>query len=168
MSDVAAYDTDILLWSERQAALLRDLKERARGLSNELDLENVAEEIESVGRSEFRAFESYLRLILTHVVKAASNPDPALRAKWRSEIFGFQLEARKASTPSMLRRIDLDEVWRDAVRQARIDMAKYDESLVETPTTCPLSADELLSSRDEIDVWAARADATLAAETSQL
>jgi hypothetical protein len=46
MSD---YDTDILLWSERQAELLR---RRAAGeLDNEaaLDWPNIAEEIESVG-----------------------------------------------------------------------------------------------------------------------
>lgn len=48
------YDEDILAWSEQQAALLRDLA-RHRDLPNALDLENVAEEIESVGRDELRA-----------------------------------------------------------------------------------------------------------------
>ena len=49
MSD---YDTDILIWSERQAELLR---RRAVGeLINEADLDwsNIAEEVESVGRSQ--------------------------------------------------------------------------------------------------------------------
>jgi hypothetical protein len=50
MSDL--YDDDILLWSERQAALLR------RRAANELDWENIAEEIEDVGCSELRSCRS--------------------------------------------------------------------------------------------------------------
>ena len=49
---MSEYDTDILIWSERQATLLR---RRAAGeLVNDADIDwpNVAEEIESVGRSE--------------------------------------------------------------------------------------------------------------------
>ena len=52
MSDL--YDADILQWSEHQAALLR---RRAAGeLVNEADLDwpNIAEEIESLGKSQSR------------------------------------------------------------------------------------------------------------------
>ena len=55
MSD---YDSDILIWSERQADLLR---RRAAGeLVNDaaLDWPNIAEEIEDVGRSQLNAVES--------------------------------------------------------------------------------------------------------------
>ncbi len=68
MSDSTLYDDDIVLWSEQQAAAIRRLRETARGLPNELDIENVAEEIESVGRSELAAVESYVELILVHLV----------------------------------------------------------------------------------------------------
>ena len=44
MSDL--YEDDILLWSEHQAEALR------RRAANEIDWENVAEEIEAVGRSQ--------------------------------------------------------------------------------------------------------------------
>jgi hypothetical protein len=44
MSDL--YEDDILLWSEHQAEALR------RRATNEIDWENVAEEIEAIGRSE--------------------------------------------------------------------------------------------------------------------
>jgi hypothetical protein len=52
------YDTDILTWSERQAALLRH---RAAGeLINNADLDwpNIAEEIEALGRSERSSLDS--------------------------------------------------------------------------------------------------------------
>jgi hypothetical protein len=45
------YDSDILAWSEQQAAALRRLAGR-RELPNELDLDNVVEEIETVGRND--------------------------------------------------------------------------------------------------------------------
>ena len=144
MGDVADYDTDILLWSERQAALLRDLKTRASGLPNELDLENVAEEIESVGRSEFRAFESYLTQIFVHLMKAASNADPRLRADWASEILSFQHEALKAMTPSMLKRLNLQETWRFALHKARVELRKHGETMSDVPRSCPFEAAILL------------------------
>jgi hypothetical protein len=49
MSDL--YDTDILLWSEQQAAAIR------RRAANEIDWENVAEEIESVGNEQLHAVD---------------------------------------------------------------------------------------------------------------
>ena len=57
MGDRSLYDEDILVWSEQQAAALRSLASR-RDLPNELDLANVIEEIEDVGRSEFHTVES--------------------------------------------------------------------------------------------------------------
>ena len=66
MSD---YDTDILLWSERQAELLR---RRAAGeLFNEaaLDWPNIAEEIESVGNEQINAVTSLLVQALARMLK---------------------------------------------------------------------------------------------------
>jgi hypothetical protein len=59
MADSSLYDEDILIWSEQQAAALRSLANR-RDLPNELDLANVIEEIEDVGRSEFHTVESLI------------------------------------------------------------------------------------------------------------
>jgi hypothetical protein len=58
MSDQSLYGEDILLWSEQQAAAIRRLGRTGCGISNDLDIENVAEEIESVGRSELAAVKS--------------------------------------------------------------------------------------------------------------
>ncbi|MDR4307784.1 DUF29 domain-containing protein [Chelatococcus sambhunathii] len=156
MSDVADYDADILLWSERQAALLRELQARARDLPNELDLENVAEEVESVGKSELHAVESYLQLILVHALKASANRDPKLVAKWRSEADGFNVKAARRATPSMLSRIDLDALWTDALRQARLDLAVYGETLPDgLPAAPPLSAGVLLQKPLDFDALVA-------------
>ena len=68
MGDQSLYEEDILIWSEQQAAALRKLAAR-RDLPNELDLENVAEEIEDVGKSELSKVEGFIRLILIDLVK---------------------------------------------------------------------------------------------------
>jgi Domain of unknown function DUF29 len=59
MSDT--YEGDILIWSEHQAKLLRRIAAGELVNSADLDWPNIAEEIESVGRSEFRACEGLLR-----------------------------------------------------------------------------------------------------------
>ena len=58
----ALYDRDFVLWTEEQAAALR----RAKGSNLPLDWENLAEEIESLGKSDRRALSSQIRRILHH------------------------------------------------------------------------------------------------------
>jgi hypothetical protein len=68
------YDDDILVWSERQADLLR---RRAAGeLINEAELDwpNIAEEIEDVGRSQLHAVESLLMQAMIQLLKAQAWP----------------------------------------------------------------------------------------------
>jgi hypothetical protein len=74
------YDTDVVSWSERQAGLLR---RRAAGeLINdvELDWPNIAEEIESVGRSERSALASHVGTVIEHLLKLEASPASAPRA----------------------------------------------------------------------------------------
>jgi hypothetical protein len=107
------YDTDILEWAEQQAAVLRSLRAR-RDLPNELDLEHVAEEIEDVGRSEFRAAQSLIRQILVHIIKAASVPGAEAVPHWNSEAISFRSDLLDCLTPGMANRIDLPHLWRRA------------------------------------------------------
>lgn len=67
--ELATYDSDFHLWSQTQAALIRD------GKIAEIDLENVAEEIESLGRSDRRAIKSRLEALLLHLLKWQAQPE---------------------------------------------------------------------------------------------
>jgi Domain of unknown function DUF29 len=151
MDGLPDYDADILAWSERQAALLRGLRPGALGLPNELDLENIAEEIESVGRSQLAAVESHLVNLMIHAAKAVSSPSPYPQRGWRAEIARAQAGAASAFSPSMAQRIDLDRLWRRALRQARLDLEAYDEPLVPLPETCPFTLDALLDEQADPD-----------------
>ena len=57
------YDSDIAAWAAQQAALLR------RQTGNELDWQNLAEEIEAVGKSQENAVFSRLKLLCQHLLK---------------------------------------------------------------------------------------------------
>src|SRR5688500_12834782 len=111
MSGSTLYDDDILLWSEQQAEVIRGLARTRRDLPNELDVENVAEEIESVGRSELAAVESQIQNILVHLIKLATEPDSAAVRHWRMEIAAFHGEVRRRYAPTMRQRIDFDQLW---------------------------------------------------------
>ena len=60
---VDLYSQDFFAWASEQAALLRS------GRVSELDLENMAEEIESLGKGERRELESRLTVLLLHLLK---------------------------------------------------------------------------------------------------
>ena len=57
------YEEDFYAWTVEQARLLR------LGDLSAIDVANIAEEIESVGRSDRRALESRLTVLLTHLLK---------------------------------------------------------------------------------------------------
>ncbi len=66
MSDL--YDSDLVIWSERQADLLRRVA--AGKAPNEApDWANIIEEIESVGSGQLHAVESNLLRALIHLLK---------------------------------------------------------------------------------------------------
>jgi hypothetical protein len=113
MSDL--YGDDILLWSERQADLLR---RRAAGeLINdaEMDWPNIAEEIEDVGRSELRSVESLLVQALRHMLKAEAWPQSRDAPNWRADAVDFRRQARRRFVPSMRQRIDVASLYADAL-----------------------------------------------------
>jgi hypothetical protein len=61
------YEEDFLLWTQEQAKLLRDAAERR--LNFPLDWENLAEEIESLGKSQRSELRNRLRTIIQHLLK---------------------------------------------------------------------------------------------------
>ena len=146
MNSPTLYDDDILEWSEQQAAALRHFAQTQPAISNEIDWDNVAEEIESVGRSEFAAVQSFVRLILVHVIKAASVPEADSILHWRREVVAFNRDLLDRVTPSMATRIDLDKLWQQARKQAEADLAVYGQTVAPLlPQSCPLAVQDILA-----------------------
>lgn len=70
------YDTDFVQWALKQAQLVRE------GRFNDVDIENVAEEIESLARSDRRALRSHLRVMSEHFIKLQVFPRNEPRRGW--------------------------------------------------------------------------------------
>ena len=132
------YERDVLAWSQHQADLLRRIGRGER--VNDVDWTHVAEEIEDVGLSELHSVESFLNLVLVHVLKLHTWPDSNACVHWRGEIVAFQANARRRFAPSMRQKIDIAELYADAVRQLRTM-----EPTVQFPDENPFGLEELRS-----------------------
>ena len=113
----ALYDEDILLWSERQADLLRRAAAGERVNDGALDWLNLSEEIEAMGRGELRACESPLIQAIVHRLKQLCWPDCPKVAHWRGEEIRFRQEASDAFSPSMRQRIDMRRARQRAMQR---------------------------------------------------
>jgi len=141
MSD-GLYERDVLVWSQHQADLLRRLGRGER--VNDVDWVHVAEEIEDVGLSELHAVESYLALIIVHLLKNQASPDDLAVDHWHTEIAAFQGNAQRRFTPSMRQRIDLGALYADALRQLRIG-DRRNKTPHPWPDANPFTLDQLLN-----------------------
>jgi hypothetical protein len=145
MDSATLYDDDILTWSEQQAAALRSLAARP-DLSNAVDWGNVIEEIECLGRSEWKAVESQIRNALTHIIKAYCDPDSLSRQAWSAETSAFLDEARTEFRPSMRQQLDMERAWLRAFKRAVEDLRPYGVRIPPgIPPRSPFSLDEILS-----------------------
>lgn len=140
MSDL--YDEDIVLWSERQADLLRQHAASARA-NDAIDWPNIIEEIESVGNEQRFAVEANLMQALIHMLKAEAWPLSPTVPHWQAEARIFRANAQRRFAPSMRQRINLARLYRQALRGLpdTID----GQPPLPVPELCPVTLDELLS-----------------------
>jgi len=147
MSKFHTYDTDIVAWAEEQASLLRTLS-RESNLSNVIDWDNIAEEIETVGRSETRAVMSAIKLVFLHLMKLALLPNSSSSNHWKAEIVGWLTDIRTDFTPSMAQKINVQDFWKRALREMTIlfsDTPEWQTSRLHD--ICPFELHELLNER---------------------
>src|SRR6266850_647000 len=97
----AAYERDFYSWLMEQARHVRD------GRWDALDRENLAEEIESLGREQFNKLESALRVLMMHMLKWDHQPARRSRS-WSLSIKAQRLELDDvlADNPGLRSRID--------------------------------------------------------------
>jgi Domain of unknown function DUF29 len=136
MSNTSKYDADFYAWANEQAALLR------AGRFSEVDVEHIAEEIESMGRGEKRELVSLLAVLLLHLLKWVHQPDRRGKS-WRLTIEEQrrQLSRHMRDNPSLAAR--LDEALRDAYGDAVL-RAERETDLPRDmfPWSCPWSFDQ--------------------------
>jgi len=132
------YEEDYLAWIEQQVALLR------AGRTNELDLGNLIEELEDMGRAEWRELENRLETLLAHMLKRDHQPEERSRS-WDHTIDEQRrrLERLLKRSPSLRRNLadTLAEMYpyavRKAVRETRMSAAAF-------PAQLPYAVEQVL------------------------
>ncbi len=135
---LSLYDVDFYAWANQQAALLR------AGRLAEADIANLAEELESMGRSEKRELVSRLAVLLMHLLKWRLQ-EKGRGKSWRLtiEIQRIELERHLADNPSLASKIA--DALVDAYRTARLQAARETKlDAKEFPTSCPWTYDEII------------------------
>ena len=138
MGNTADYEADFYGWAMEQARLLR------AGRLTEADIENIAKEIESMGRSQKSELVSRLAGILLHLLKWQFQP--GLRGQsWRLNVMNQrdQLASHIEENPSL--KPAIPDALSRAYRYARRD-AQSETGLPEAtfPQVCPYTFEQAL------------------------
>ena len=138
--EVSDYETDTLLWSERQADLLRRLA-AGEHVNEQVDWENVAEEIDSVGRSQRIALASHIAVVLEHLMKLEASPAIEPRRGREETVRRARLDIKRLleDSPSLRRTVDA------AIARQLPDMREFVAVVLERYGETPLVAMEGLS-----------------------
>ena len=137
------YDQDFYAWANEQAALLR------AGKLSEADIEHIAEEVESLGKTEKRELVSRLIVLMAHLLKWRFQPNLRGRS-WKLTIDEqrIAIDAHLSDNPSL--KTVIPEATALAYRQARIGAQResdLDASVF--PAQCPWTFDEMMNE----DFW---------------
>jgi hypothetical protein len=106
------YDRDYYLWLQETAKLLR------HGEFDRLDIENLVEEIESMGRSDKHAVESNLEIVLMHLLKYSYQAKRRSNS-WRFTLLEHRNRLFKAFKDSPSLKVHFDQTFAASYQQAR-------------------------------------------------
>jgi hypothetical protein len=133
------YEVDDYLWLEETIKLLK------AGNFSALDLENLIEELEDLGKSQRWQAESFLEQIIRHLLMLQYWTQETERNSnhWRAEIINFrkQLNRRLTTTLKNHLRQELNTLYQDAVDYL---IVKSNSQMTNLPENCPYSLEQLL------------------------
>ena len=141
--DTALYDKDFYLWTIQNANLLRE------GRLTEIDIENIAEELESMGRSEKRELLNRLAVLIAHLIKwkYRLSIDGEISGSWDGTIIEQRRKLKRLlkenpSLQSLLNIENLHDVYGDALAIVRKDTGRKSSLF---PDKCPFTFEQILS-----------------------
>jgi hypothetical protein len=137
-TDDYTYGGDFYDWTMKTSKLLRE------GRISEVNLEQIAEEIEDMGKSDKRALSSYLKLLMVHLLKW--HYQPAYRSiSWKLSVTNARDEIRDLLKESPSLNTKMEQLMADryaaARKRASLETGLAPESF---PDACPFSVEKLL------------------------
>ena len=139
------YDDDFYAWTQHQAEVLRSMRTR----DNRFDRENVAEEIEDLGKNYRDAVRSQVRRVLEHFLKLAYSPAAYPHYGWMGSIVEAraQLDDKVSATLRQDIEASLPRLYRSARKQAELSLREFKEAdaAVSLPEECPYTVEQILA-----------------------
>jgi hypothetical protein len=141
MSALNLYETDFYAWTQEQATLLRSQQ------WSHIDLPNLIEEIESLGKQQRQELRNRLSILIGHLLKWEHQP------QHRSRSWLATLRIQRRDTLRLLKdnpslKPDLDDALKEAYENARdLAMAETDLSEQAFPLSCSYNLTEVLDDR---------------------
>ena len=133
------YETDEYLWLEETIKLLRKTR------LEELDLENLIEVLESLGKRDLNKVRSLLRQIIIHLLFLEYWQEEGERnyRHWKGEITAFRSDLSDSLTTTLKNKLteDLASIYQTGLK---IVLQKTGLSNVTIPENCPYSFEQLL------------------------
>ncbi|WP_422138293.1 DUF29 domain-containing protein [Endozoicomonas sp. ALC020] len=133
------YETDFYSWTQQQANLIR------QGRLGELDLDNILEEIESMGRSEYRQLSHRLDVLLMHLLKWKFQPENR-SASWQGSVKEQRFRLKKLIKENPGLKPKFPEIFAEAYNAAKITAFK-ETGLQEAtfPTQCEWRFEQVIN-----------------------
>lgn len=131
------HEQDFYAWTQEQSQLLKT------GQLHQIDWQNIAEEIEDMGRSEKRQLDSRLELLIMHLLKWQFQPNLRSRS-WQLTIKEQRLRLEKLLQKNPSLQPNLTEAIEDVYSLATLS-AERETGLSLFPEICPYTLAEILS-----------------------
>jgi hypothetical protein len=135
------YETDLYVWAQNQAELLRDR------CFDELDLPNLIEEVEHLGGALRRSVRLHAMTIVEHLLKLQHWPRSDRRLAWREAVRRQRSELLNDLTPSLRHHLaeDLSELYARARHDADGSLRDYGEhdAADALPNASPYTLDQI-------------------------
>jgi hypothetical protein len=138
------YELDGYGWAMAQAQLIRERR------FDELDIENIAQEIESVGKSEKSSGESALRVLMMHILKWQYQLDRRGRS-WAASIASQRAAFARVLEENPSLKPKLEEMREHAYYRARLEAVRETDLPLSAFPTEPLDWDTILNQPFEHD-----------------
>ena len=131
------YESDFYGWTKQQANLLKNRK------IQEIDWDNLAEEIEDIGRLEKRQLESRLEILIMHLLQWQFQPNMRSRS-WQLTIKEQRLRLEKLLKENPSFKSILTNV-RTKIYPLAIVSAEKETGLASFPKICPYELTDILA-----------------------
>ncbi|CAD5981150.1 hypothetical protein PCC9214_04756 [Planktothrix tepida] len=133
------YEIDDAQWLEETVKLIKNNQ------FGDLDIDNLIEELEELGREKKNAVASLLEQIIRHLLLLEYGTSEAeyTSVQWKEEIYTFRVQLRRKITTNLRNYLEseLDSIYQDALGFVKIKT----QNSVNFPLECPYTLEQLLN-----------------------